>query len=701
MPRVGRGRDPLSVESLLAGTPGIGPVRARALATAGLKTVLDLLLELPLRREDRARFACIADLVPGGPPLTLSGKVVEARLVRTRRHGFSIYEAILEDESGQVGLVFYSQPWLARWLTVGLRVFVHGRAVMKRRLTLESPHVEAAPDDEADAALSVGRVVPIYRSLPGLPPRVHRRLVARALAEAAPGIPDRLPAEVVRLLDLPPLVESLREAHFPGSAGGPPSPDAWTERTSRHLRRLALEEFLEFQVALVRRRRERETRPAPRIEADAALRRKLAAILPFPLTAAQKQAIREIGADLRSGHPMARLLQGDVGSGKTIVAVLTSVLAAGRGFQSALMAPTTILAEQHAETVFRLLSGTGVAPALLTARVTGPPRAALLAALAEGEIGLLVGTHALLEKPVAFRRLGLVVVDEQHRFGVAQRATLPARVAADGLHPHVLVLSATPIPRSLALALHGDLDVSTLAEKPPGRTPIVTRVLDEAGREEAYRALAQELESGGRAYVVVPLVDDSETIDARAVASWTDEVARRLPGRRVGAVHGKMRAEAREKAMRQFAAGDLDVLVATTVVEVGIDVPEASFLLVENAERFGLAQLHQLRGRIGRGARPSTCILLAGEGASVAALARLAVLARTEDGFEIAEEDLKLRGPGEALGTKQSGLPEFRIADPLADRDLLARARELALRLAESGKASPFEEALFLRSARR
>ncbi len=398
---------------------------------------------------------------------------------------------------------------------------------------------------------------------------------------------------------------------------------------------------------------------------------------------------------------MARLLQGDVGSGKTIVAVLTAVLAAGRGFQSALMVPTTILAEQHAETVFRLLSGTGVAPALLTARVTGPPRAALLAALAEGEIGLLVGTHALLEKPVAFRRLGLVVVDEQHRFGVAQRATLPARVGADGLHPHVLVLSATPIPRSLALTLHGDLDVSTLAEKPPGRTPVVTTVLDEGGREEAYRALARELESGGRAYVVVPLVDDSETIDARAVASWTDEVARRLPGRRVGAVHGKMRAEAREKAMRQFAAGDLDVLVATTVVEVGIDVPEASFLLVENAERFGLAQLHQLRGRIGRGARPSTCILLAGESASVAALARLAVLARTEDGFEIAEEDLRLRGPGEALGTRQSGLPEFRVADPLADRDLLARARELAIRLTETGQASPFEEALFLRSPRR
>ncbi|MBK9967832.1 MAG: ATP-dependent DNA helicase RecG [Holophagales bacterium] len=702
MPRVGRGRDPLSLRSPLAGTPGIGPARARALAAAGLTNVLDLLLELPLRHEDRARFASVADLVPGGPPLTLSGTVVEARLVRTRRPGFSITEATFEDESGQAGLVFYNQPWMARWLTPGLRVFVHGRAVMKRRLTLEAPHVEAEPEEnEADAALSVGRVVPIYRSLPGLPPRVHRRLVARALEEATPGLPERLSAEVVRQLGLPPLAPSLREAHFPGSAGGPPDPGPWAERSSPHLKRLALEELLEFQVALLRRRRERATRPAPRIEADAALRAALAGILPFPLTGAQKQAIREIGADLRSGHPMARLLQGDVGSGKTIVAVLTAVLAAGRGFQSALMAPTTILAEQHAETVFRLLSGSGVKPALLTARVTGRPRAALLAALEEGEIGLLVGTHALLEKPVAFRRLGLVVVDEQHRFGVSQRAALPARAVASGLHPHVLVLSATPIPRSLALALHGDLDVSTLGEKPPGRTPIVTRVAGEGEREQAYRALARDLESGGRAFVVVPLVEDSETIDARAVASWTEEVARRLPGRRVGAIHGKMRAEAREKAMRQFAAGELDVLVATTVVEVGIDVPEASFLLVENAERFGLAQLHQLRGRIGRGTRASTCLLLPGDGASAGALARLGVLARTEDGFEIADEDLRMRGPGEALGTRQSGLPEFRIADPLADRELLAKARELALQLAETAGTPPFEEALLLRSARR
>ena len=687
----------LRPDSPLAGLPGIGPARARALAEAGLATALDLLLELPVRRDDRGRFGLVSDLAPGGPPATLSGTVVSARLVRTRRRGFSIFEAAFEDESGSTGLVFYNQPWLARWVVPGTRLFVHGRPVFRRRLVLESPHVEKAPeDDEEDASLSVGRVVPIYRPLPGLPPRTRRRLVARALAEAAPLLPERLPAAVVERLGLPGLLESLREAHFPGSAGGPAETRTWEERTSRHLARLAFEELLEFQVALARRRRERQARPAPRIEADAELRRRLAALLPFPLTAAQRQAVREIGADLRSGHPMARLLQGDVGSGKTIVALLTALLAAGRGYQAALMAPTAILAEQHAETAARLLAGSGFAPALLTARVTGKPRAALLAALAEGEVDLLVGTHALLERPVAFRRLGLVVVDEQHRFGVAQRAALPAR-GAGGEHPHVLVLSATPIPRSLALALHGDLDVSTLGEKPPGRTPVTTRVGGASDREEAYASLGREVAAGGRAYVVVPLVEESTEIDARSVASWTEEVARRLPGRRVGAVHGKMRAEAREKAMRQFAGGELDVLVATTVVEVGIDVPEASFLLVENAERFGLAQLHQLRGRVGRGARPSTCVLLAGDEASGEARSRLAVLAATEDGFAVAEEDLRRRGPGEALGTRQSGLPEFRLADPLADRALLTEARDVAGLLSESGAAAPFETALLLR----
>ncbi len=696
MARGARGRE-LLPGTPLAGLTGIGPARARALGEAGLATVLDLLLELPLRLEDRGRFARAAELVAGGPPATVAGTVAGARLVRTRRRGFSIFEATLEDESGSVGLVFYSQPWLARWIVPGARLFAHGRAVEKRRLVLESPHVEAAPEEEEDLALSVGRVVPIYRSLHGLPPRLRRRLVARALREAAPLLPERLPADVVGALELPPLVESLREAHFPGSAGGAADVAPWETRTSPHLRRLAFEELVEFQAALGRRRRERAARPAPRIEADAVLRRKLASVLPFPLTLSQKQAIREIGADLRSGRPMARLLQGDVGSGKTIVALLTALLAAGRGYQSALLAPTTLLAEQHAETAARLLAETGARPALLTGRVTGRPRAALLAALAEGEVDLLVGTHALLERPVAFRRLALVVVDEQHRFGVAQRAALPARGAARGEHPHVLVLSATPIPRSLALALHGDLDVSTIAEKPPGRTPVATRVVAERDRDAAYSDLAREVATGGRAFVVVPLVEESETIDARSVVSWTEEVARRLPGRRVGAVHGKMRPEAREAAMRQFADGTLEVLVATTVVEVGIDVPEASFLLVEDAERFGLAQLHQLRGRIGRGSRASTCVLVAGAGVSPAARSRLEVLARTDDGFAVAEEDLRMRGPGEALGTRQSGLPAFRFADPFSDRDLLERARETLSRLADAGIAAPFEEPLLLR----
>ena len=617
MPRVARGRDPLSAESPLAGTArdraGAG---AGARATAGLTTVLDLLLELPLRREDRARFACVADLVPGGPPLTLSGTVVEARLVRTRRRGFSIFEATLEDESGQVGLVFYNQPWLARWMTAGLRVFVHGRAVDEAAPRRSNRRTSSrSPEDEADAALSVGRVVPIYRSLPGLPPRVRRRLVARALEEAAPRLPERLPADAGPAAGAP---APRRVA--PG--GALPRERGRRRRTRRRGRsgpprtcgRLAFEELLEFQVALARRRRERAMRPAPRIEADAALRRTLAAILPFPLTAAQKQAIREIGADLRSGHPMARLLQGDVGSGKTIVAVLTAVLAAGRGFQSALMAPTTILAEQHAETVFRLLVRHG--------RDAGPPDRARHGP-AEGRApGRARGGRDRPPRRDARppREAGRVSPARARR----RRRAAPVRGRAAGRAPGARRRrrAAPARPRPL-----GDADPALARARPPRRPRRLDARREAAGedpdrharrrrggRDEAYRALARELESGGRAYVVVPLVDESESIDARAVASWTDEVARRLPGRRVGAVHGKMRAEAREKAMRQFAAGELDVLVATTVVEVGIDVPEASFLLVENAERFGLAQLHQLRGRIGRGARPSTCVLLAGRG---------------------------------------------------------------------------------------
>jgi ATP-dependent DNA helicase RecG len=457
------------------------------------------------------------------------------------------------------------------------------------------------------------------------------------------------------------------------------------------------EEFLEFQVGLQRRRAERDRVPAPVLAADAEIRARLKEALPFSLTAAQKRVIREIGEDFRAGRPMRRLLQGDVGSGKTIVAVLSAILAAECGRQTALMAPTEILAEQHFSTIFRIFGKTRFRAELLTGRVKGKARAQILDALAGGRIDMLVGTHALLEDAVQFPRLGLLVVDEQHRFGVAQRATLTAKADPSGARPHLLVMSATPIPRSLALTLYGDLDVSTLDEKPPGRTAIVTRVLPEAERAAAFREIEGEIRAGGQAYVVVPLIEESDTIDARAVEKHAEEIRKALPGRRVGVLHGRIPPDERERTMGEFAAGRIDVLAATTVIEVGVDVPNASYMLVENAERFGLAQLHQLRGRVGRGRRKSRCVLLHGTKTSLESRERLVVLEKTDDGFVVAEEDLKRRGPGDALGTRQSGVPMFRIGDLVRDVAWMRDAKAEATRLLAAGRDGGFREPLFLR----
>ena len=571
----------------------------------------------------------------------------------------------------------------------------------RRGLVMENPQIEEffeGKEGEGDPAdpLSVGRVVPIYRKLPGITPRMRRRVVFNLLRDFADHLPKRLQSTSEREQNLPPLGVSLREAHFPGSAGGPTDAEEWTERKSAHLHRLVYEEFLEFQVGLQHRRAERDRVPAPVLAADDAIRARLKEALPFSLTAAQKRVIREIGEDFRAGRPMRRLLQGDVGSGKTIVAVLSAILAAECGRQTALMAPTEILAEQHFSTIFRIFGKTRFRAELLTGRVKGKARAQVLDALAGGRIDMLVGTHALLENPVEFLRLGLIVIDEQHRFGVAQRTALAAKADPSGARPHLLVMSATPIPRSLALTLYGDLDVSTLDEKPPGRTAIATRVLPESERGAAFREIEGEIRAGGQAYVVVPLIEESDTIDARAVEKHAGEIRKALPGRRVGVLNGRIPPDERERTMGEFAAGRLDVLAATTVIEVGVDVPNASYMLVENAERFGLAQLHQLRGRVGRGRRTSRCVLLFGAKTSPESRERLGVLERTDDGFVVAEEDLKRRGPGDALGTRQSGVPMFRIGDLVRDVRWMKDAKEEAMRLIAEGRDAAFREPLFL-----
>ena len=678
------------------------------MAEAGVETALDLLLHLPFRYEDRTRISPIAALVAEGPAVTVKGEVLSARLIRTRRRGFTIFEAILDDGSATVRLVFFNQPYFARWLVPGKKFWVYGAATQaaryRRGLVMENPQIEESIEDflegeEGRIPLSVGRVVPIYRRLPGLTPRARRSLIFHLLREFADDLPERLHDIEEREQEFPSLADSLREAHFPGSAGGPADAEAWTERKSPYLHRLVFEEFLEFQVGLQRRRRERAAVAAPILAADEEIRARLRAVLPFSLTGAQKRVIREIGEDFRRGAPMRRLLQGDVGSGKTIVAVLSAILAAECGFQAALMAPTEILAEQHFSSIFRIFGKTRFRAELLTGRVKGKARAALLDQLAGGRIDLLVGTHALLENPVAFFRLGLIVIDEQHRFGVAQRTALAAKADAAGKRPHLLVMSATPIPRSLALTLYGDLDVSTLDEKPPGRAPVATRVLPELERPAAFREIEAEVRGGGQAYVVVPLIEESDTIEARAVEKHAEEIRRALPARRVGVVHGRVPPEERERTMGEFAAGRLDVLAATTVIEVGVDVPNASYMLIENAERFGLAQLHQLRGRVGRGRRASRCVLLFGARASPESIERLKVLEKTDDGFVVAEEDLRRRGPGDALGTRQSGVPLFRAGDLLRDVAWMKRAREEAVKLLAEGADGPFKTPLLLRAA--
>ena len=697
---------------LLANFPGIGAARARELAEAGVETALDLLLHLPFRYEDRTRIAPIAALVPEGPATTVKGTVLSARLIRTRRRGFTIFEAILDDGSGPLRLVFFNQPYLQRWLLPKKVFWVYGIATQaarfRRGLVMENPQIEEFLEGEEGGGagtgggadpLSVGRVVPIYRKLPGLTPRARRTFVFHLLRNLADRLPERIENSRAREQKFPSLADSLREAHFPGSAGGPADAEAWTERRSPYLQRLVYEEFLEFQVGLQRRRRERAAEPAPVLSADDAIRARLKEALPFTLTAAQKRVIREIGEDFRSGRPMRRLLQGDVGSGKTIVAVLSAILAAECGFQTALMAPTEILAEQHFSSIFRIFGKTRFRAELLTGRVKGKVRRALLDALAGGRINLLVGTHALLEDPVEFRRLGLIVIDEQHRFGVAQRTTFAAKADAAGTRPHLLIMSATPIPRSLTLTLYGDLDVSTLDEKPPGRTAIATRVLPETERAVAFREIDAEIRAGGQAYVVVPLIEESDKIEARAVEKHADVIRKAFPGRRVGVVHGRLPPEERVRTMGEFAAGRLDVLAATTVVEVGVDVPNASYMLVENAERFGLAQLHQLRGRVGRGRRASRCVLLFGPKVSPEARERLLVLEKTDDGFVVAEEDLKRRGPGDALGTRQSGVPLFRVGDLVRDVKWMKEARDEAGKMIADGRDAAFEEPLFLRAA--
>jgi ATP-dependent DNA helicase RecG len=670
---------------------GVGPERAAALEKAGLATVEDLLYYLPFRYEDRRSFATIRALA-AGIKVSLSGTIVAAGLRRTRR--VSLYEAHIEDGTGRLKALWFNQPFLRNTLTRGLRVVLYGAverdAYARGRLMMSSPQYEVLEDD--GDPLHTGRIVPVYERLDTVTPRTLRRIQTTLARELPEEIADPLPEEVRDRLCVIGRGEALRQVHAPEDV----PLDALNQARSRGHVRLILEELFLFQLGLaLRRESNRKRRKGLPAEATDRAREAVKKILPFHLTTAQKRVLREIADDMRSPHPMNRLVQGDVGCGKTMIALLSMVLAVENGAQAAFMAPTEILAEQHHLSFRRLLARAGYRSELLTAAVKGKERAAALERLAAGEVHIAVGTHALIQEGVTFQRLGLAVVDEQHRFGVLQRRELMAK----GPAVDVLVMTATPIPRTLALTAYGDLDVSIVDERPPGRKPVRTVQRPASARREVLEMVRREVAAGHQAYVVYPLVEESEKLeDVQAATAMAEEWQRALgAGTRVGLLHGRMKSHEKEAAMAAFSAGQTPVLVATTVIEVGVDVPNATLMVIEHAERFGLAQLHQLRGRVGRGPAASTCVLLTHGKLSEEARARVEVMVETEDGFVIAERDLEIRGPGDFFGTRQSGLPAFRVANLLRDRELMEKARQEALRFAGSWKErSPAELRAFL-----
>jgi len=671
---------------------GVGPQRAEALAREGVKTLEDLLFHLPLRYEDRTALARIADL-RAGMKVSVAGTIAVAGLRRARR--LTLYEVRLEDGTGRLKAVWFNQPFLKDTLPRGAQVVLYGTvepdAYGSRQLMMSSPQYEKVESE--DAAVHTGRIVPVYEKLGPLTGKALRRILLRLAEQIPDDLPDPLPPDLRERLQVITRAEALRRIHRPREDDDLTQLN--TARSPAHLR-LILEEFFLFQLGHAWQRQARQERPkraafAITDEAREAVKR----ILPFHLTGAQKRVLREIADDLRSPHPMNRLVQGDVGSGKTMVALLAMVVALENGYQAAFMAPTEILAEQHYLTFKRLLARCPYTVGLFTSAVKGKERTAAGEALAAGTVQIAVGTHALIQQDVAFRRLGLAVVDEQHRFGVLQREDLRRK----GGDVDVLVMTATPIPRTLALTAYGDLDVSVVDERPPGRTPIRTVHRPASDRRAVVEEVRRALAAGRQAYVVYPLVEESDKLeDVRAATQMAEEWRAALPQARIGLLHGRLKGPEKEQVMGAFYRAEVDVLVATTVVEVGVDVPNATVMVVEHAERFGLSQLHQLRGRVGRGAGASTCLLVTHGRLSDEARARVDVLTRSDDGFVIAEKDLELRGPGDFFGTRQSGLPQLRVGDLLRDADLMARARTEAFRYVEQGRAAgatgPLEDLL-------
>ena len=639
---------------------GVGPARAESLRRLGIVTARDLLFHIPRRYEDASTITPIASLETGMDG-TIIGKVISKGIIPTRK-GLRIFQAVLKDDTGMIEASWPGQPFLDRtiekgdfMLLTGPVRFYHGRQLQPRE------YIQLGKDDDG---VKGGKVLAVYPATEGLSFKVIRGIIDTHLDSLLPLVREYLPDDLLRMGGVPGLRDALRMVHRPRTIAEGVEGRA----------RLAFEELL-FVHVLHRRANalKRERRRGIAFQNRRQLTSALKKVLPFTLTNAQTMAVREIVADMSSDRKMHRLLQGDVGSGKTIVALFAALLAMENGYQAAIMAPTELLAEQHARTFTRLLEPLGIEPVLVTGSLSSRARKAAAQKLASDEPVLAVGTHALVQDAAVFGRLGFVTIDEQHRFGVEQRAAISAK----GDSPDVLLMSATPIPRSLALTMYGDLDVSTLDERPAGRQPVTTVMRPESARERVLEFVARETEKGRQAYVVYPVIEESEKTDLKAATTMYEQLsAGPFAGRVVGLIHGRVPPDEREKIMRAFRDGKIDVLVSTTVIEVGIDVANATVMLIEHPERFGLSQLHQLRGRVGRGAEASYSILLGDVGDEAAE--RLRIFVETDDGFEIARADLRLRGMGDLFGQQQSGEATFKIADPVRDEELNLKARSAA-----------------------
>ncbi|MGA9528280.1 MAG: ATP-dependent DNA helicase RecG [Terriglobales bacterium] len=670
---------------------GIGPRLAEILAAKGIVTVDDLLHYLPFRYEDRLNPRSVAEL-RAGEMATVIAEVRNSGLFRTRR--MPIFQLTVGQGHSRLKCLWFNATYLQGRFQPGQMLALYGKVEADRdgQLQIMQPQFEILGDineeggaseaeKKAAASLEIGRIVPIYESTGQgkLTPRWFRRIIRTVLENLGPELPDAIPAAVRAHLSLISLRQALWQVHWPEA--GESFADLQSSRTPAHIR-LIFDELFFIELGLELKRREQKAQTGIAFQINDGVRQAIKKILPFHPTAAQKQVLKEIAADMQTPYPMRRLLQGDVGSGKTIVAFQAAIIAIENGYQVALMAPTEILAQQHYFSARQILENAGYRIVLLTGSMEQDRKREVRRHIAQGNAHLVIGTHALIQDRVEFEKLGLVIVDEQHRFGVMQRLKLMKKEgggALESAEPDVLVMTATPIPRTLALTLYGDLDLSVLDELPPGRTPIVTKAVADERAPDVWEFVGKQIAAGHQAYVVYPVIEENEERELKAAEQMHRQLREKIfPNRHVGLLHGRLDADTKERIMREFQRGEIEILVATTVIEVGVDVPNATVMVIEHADRFGLAQLHQLRGRIGRGAAKSYCVLMHGGRVSEEGQRRLDAMVRTNDGFQIAELDLELRGPGDFFGTKQAGIPSFRVANLIRDRELLEAAKREA-----------------------